>query len=151
MAVMARMVGLPSRYIEGYAAVPDSDGIARVTQRNAHAWAEIYFSGFGWLSFDATPGYGTENTSDDGNLPDNPPAASPSPSPTPTPEADAHSIPVSGCVADPVIRIAGRNAELPLRPNRRASPTTRTLRPTPATPPPTIRRAIPARTGFGRC
>lgn len=87
MAVMARIAGLPSRYIEGYAAVPDSDGTARVTQRNAHAWVEIYFSGFGWLSFDATPGYGTENTSDDGNLPDNPPAASPSPSPTPTPDA----------------------------------------------------------------
>ena len=87
MAVMARIAGLPSRYIEGYAAVPDSDGTARVTQRNAHAWTEIYFSGFGWLSFDATPGYGTENTSDDGNLPDNPPAASPSPSPTPTPDA----------------------------------------------------------------
>ena len=87
MAVMARIAGLPSRYIEGYAAVPDSDGTARVTQRNAHAWVEIYFSGFGWLSFDATPGYGTENTSDDGNLPDNPPAASPSPSPKPTPDA----------------------------------------------------------------
>ena len=87
MAVMARIAGLPSRYIEGYAAVPDSDGTARVTQRNAHAWTEIYFNGFGWLSFDATPGYGTENTSDDGNLPDNPPAASPSPSPTPTPDA----------------------------------------------------------------
>ena len=87
MAVMARIAGLPSRYIEGYAAVPDSDGTARVTQRNAHAWVEIYFSGFGWLSFDATPGYGTENTSDDGNLPDNPPAALPSPSPTPTPDA----------------------------------------------------------------
>ena len=87
MAVMARIAGLPSRYIEGYAAVPDSDGTARVTQRNAHAWTEIYFSGFGWLSFDATPGYGTENTSDDGNLPDDPPAASPSPSPTPTPAA----------------------------------------------------------------
>lgn len=87
MAVMARIAGLPSRYIEGYAAVPDSDGTARVTQRNAHAWVEIYFSGFGWLSFDATPGYGTENTSDDGALPDNPPAASPSPSPTPTPDA----------------------------------------------------------------
>lgn len=26
MAVMARIAGLPSRYIEGYAAVPDSDG-----------------------------------------------------------------------------------------------------------------------------
>ena len=44
MAVMARMVGLPARYIEGYAAVPDSDSVARVTQQQAHAWVEIYFS-----------------------------------------------------------------------------------------------------------
>ena len=56
MAVMARMVGLPARYIEGYAAVPDSDSVARVTQQQAHAWVEIYFSGFGWLPFDPTPG-----------------------------------------------------------------------------------------------
>lgn len=88
MAVMARMVGLPSRYIEGYAAVPDSDGVARVTQQQAHAWVEIYFSGFGWLPFDPTPGVGDG----DGGLPDdepesNPPTPSPSPSPTATPTA----------------------------------------------------------------
>ena len=90
MAVMARIAGLPSRYIEGYAAVPDSDGVARVTQKNAHAWTEIYFSGFGWLSFDATPGYGNapENGSDDGDSPNDLPTPSPSPTaaPTATPE-----------------------------------------------------------------
>ena len=37
MTVLARAVGLPARYVEGYAAAPDSDGIARVTQKNAHA------------------------------------------------------------------------------------------------------------------
>lgn len=86
MAIMARIAGLPSRYIEGYAAVPDGDGVARVTQKNAHAWTEIYFSGFGWLSFDATPGYGNvpENGSDDGDSPDAPPTPSPSPTATPT-------------------------------------------------------------------
>ena len=52
MCVLARSAGLPARYIEGYAAIPDSDGVARVTQQYAHAWAEIYFPGFGWLTFD---------------------------------------------------------------------------------------------------
>ena len=93
MAVMARMVGLPSRYIEGYAAEPDSDGVARVTQQNAHAWVEIYFSGFGWLPFDPTPGQ-----SGGGSLPsDEPdggaPTPSPSPSPTPTPSPETTNPP----------------------------------------------------------
>lgn len=89
MAVMARIAGLPSRYIEGYAAVPDSDGTARVTQRNAHAWTEIYFNGFGWLSFDATPD-ATPSPSPSPQItptpsPENQPDATPTPSPTPEP------------------------------------------------------------------
>lgn len=86
MAVMARMVGLPARYIEGYAAVPDSDSVARVTQQQTHAWVEIYFSGFGWLPFDPTPGTndaGGTLPSDDPE--DNSPTPSPSPTATPTP------------------------------------------------------------------
>lgn len=99
MAVLARAIGLPSRYVEGYVAQPDADGIARVTQQNAHAWVEIYFSGFGWLSFDPTPGLGRAardpdapddpDDSDDSDDPDDPSGvpdgASPSPTPTPTP------------------------------------------------------------------
>lgn len=111
MAVMARAVDLPARYVEGYVAEPDGDGVARVTQQNAHAWAEIYFSGFGWLSFDPTPGLGEEtrdpeppdgtdvphgDDGPDGDAPeDSPegggqdePTPSPSPSPTPTPTAE---------------------------------------------------------------
>lgn len=81
MAVMARMVGLPARYIEGYAAVPDSDSVARVTQQQAHAWVEIYFAGFGWLPFDPTPGTNDAG----GTLPaDDPEGDSPTPSPSPT-------------------------------------------------------------------
>lgn len=106
MAVMARAVDLPARYIEGYVAEPDGDGLARVTQQNAHAWVEIYFSGFGWLPFDPTPGLGEEerdpeppdgmdappddgdqqDDSPDGEAPeDGMPSPSPSPSPSPTP------------------------------------------------------------------
>lgn len=105
MAVMCRAMGIPARYIEGYAATPDADGVARVTQQHAHAWVEVYFPGFGWLSFDPTPGSGQapDTTSQPGagdkapqENPDAPeqsppednaePTPSPSPTPTPTPE-----------------------------------------------------------------
>lgn len=55
MTVLCRMAGLPARYVEGYLAEPGANGIAYVTGRNGHAWTEVYFSGFGWLTFDATP------------------------------------------------------------------------------------------------
>ena len=111
LTVLARACGLPARYVEGFAANPDPDGIARVTNQDAHAWTEIYFPGFGWLSFDPTPGAGSApdyGTGDDhlpppSDAPSNDPSAdpsgdpsggtssqatptpSPSPSPTPTP------------------------------------------------------------------
>lgn len=100
MAVMARMVGLPARYIEGYAAVPDSDSVARVTQQQAHAWVEIYFAGFGWLPFDPTPGTndagGTLPSDDpegDSPTPSPSPTATPTPSPSPAPDASPSPTP----------------------------------------------------------
>lgn len=57
MAVMGRIAGLPTRYVEGYLAQP-SGGIALVTGKDAHAWAEVWFDGFGWVAFDATPAHG---------------------------------------------------------------------------------------------
>lgn len=100
MAVMCRALGIPARYIEGYAATPDADGIARVTQQHAHAWVEVYFPGFGWLSFDPTPGSGqapdTQSAPDGGSgdgpqenpdAPDEPQASPGEPTPSPTPTA----------------------------------------------------------------
>lgn len=88
MCVLARAVGLPSRYIEGYAAIPDADGIARVTQQYAHAWSEVYFPGFGWLTFDPTPGSGSSSDGTGSELPDSsseekqPDSDNPTPPPT---------------------------------------------------------------------
>ena len=74
MTVLCRMAGLPARYVEGYVAKPDENGEALVTGLSAHAWTEVYFRGFGWLTFDATPaGPGTGR-------------GSPEATPTPTPE-----------------------------------------------------------------
>ncbi|NMD38401.1 MAG: hypothetical protein GYA87_06970 [Christensenellaceae bacterium] len=79
MTVLARMSGLPARYVEGFIAQPDGDGIARVTGLNAHAWCEVYFENFGWIPFDPTaPRLG--NTGNNRNNQNNP-----EPTPTPTP------------------------------------------------------------------
>lgn len=92
MAVMARLAGLPSRYVEGYIVPSASFGVSIVTGNNAHAWVEIYFEGIGWIPFDATPGeHGsgdpTENT---------PPSVTPTPTPTPTPSPSPSPTPDRG-------------------------------------------------------
>ncbi|MGX8706303.1 MAG: transglutaminase domain-containing protein, partial [bacterium] len=66
MAVMGRLAGLPTRYVEGYSAHPGEAGVVTLTGMNAHAWAEVYFKGLGWVAFDATNG-GPGNTQDGAN------------------------------------------------------------------------------------
>jgi transglutaminase-like putative cysteine protease len=70
MAVMARMVGLPSRYVEGYMVEAGGADGTVVTGENAHAWVEIYFQGAGWVSFNPTPGSGAAQRSPDGGQPE---------------------------------------------------------------------------------
>lgn len=78
MTVLCRMAGLPARYVEGFVARPSADGLAYVTGKDAHAWTEVYFEGFGWVPFDATPTQ-REQPPQEEPLP-------PEPEPTPTPE-----------------------------------------------------------------
>lgn len=95
MTVLCRMVGLPARYVEGYIADPATDGIAYVTGKEAHAWTEIYFNGFGWLAFDATPPQQTQ-----GNEP--PQAAGASPEGTPEPSPQPQELPTPEPTPEPV-------------------------------------------------
>ena len=56
MAVLARLLGIPSRIAYGFTAgAPNNDGSWTVTTHDAHAWPELYFQGFGWLRFEPTP------------------------------------------------------------------------------------------------
>lgn len=58
MTVMLRSLGIPARYVEGFV-MPEKheDNVYTITGRNAHAWVEVYFQGFGWLTFEPTPIY----------------------------------------------------------------------------------------------
>jgi len=60
MAVMLRSIGIPSRLVLGYHPAEYNAENHRyiVRKRDYHAWAEVYFPGYGWLEFDATPGIG---------------------------------------------------------------------------------------------
>ena len=59
MALMLRMLGIPAREAVGFTSGTFTDGKWVVTDRNAHAWVEVWFAGLGWIPFDPTPGRGT--------------------------------------------------------------------------------------------
>ena len=57
MTVPSRALGVPARLVLGYRAgnARASDGSYLVTNRNLHAWTEVYLDGVGWLPIDVTP------------------------------------------------------------------------------------------------
>ena len=59
MALMLRYLGIPARVAVGFTSGTWKDGTWTVTDHDAHAWVEAWFSGYGWLTFDPTPGRGT--------------------------------------------------------------------------------------------
>ena len=62
-ALIMRFYGVPSRYVEGYAiTTEDASGVRdgeelTVYETGAHAWAEYYISGVGWVPLETTPPY----------------------------------------------------------------------------------------------
>jgi transglutaminase-like putative cysteine protease len=59
MVIMLRTIGIPARYVVGFRmpSAPSSDGKYRITAANAHAWVEVYFDDYGWITFEPTPNY----------------------------------------------------------------------------------------------
>ncbi|MFF2482781.1 DUF4129 domain-containing transglutaminase family protein [Paenibacillus sp. NPDC058071] len=77
MAVMARSVNLPTRWVKGFTPGylpatnygpgysdlsefelnPDGKGTYTVRNADAHSWVEIYFDGYGWIPFEPTSGF----------------------------------------------------------------------------------------------
>jgi transglutaminase-like putative cysteine protease len=97
MAVLARLVGIPSRVVVGYTqGVYQGNGIWQVRTRDAHAWPELYFAGAGWLRFEPTPiGSSGEAGQPTASAPaySFPPAGGAAPAPQPT-----SSVPSPGTV-----------------------------------------------------
>ncbi len=88
MTIMARMLGIPARIVNGFAQ-GTFDPQRHVWVENgsdAHSWVQVYFPTYGWISFDPTPGYSLGNGSHTPPAPS--PAATPHPKqPTATPTA----------------------------------------------------------------
>lgn len=62
---LLRAYGIPARYAEGYIITNEEiqqaqpDGWMNIPDSKAHAWAEYYLPGTGWVPLEATPGYTT--------------------------------------------------------------------------------------------
>jgi hypothetical protein len=109
MAVMARVLGIPSRIVVGYlrpTGAISGAGNYLFTSDDLHAWPEFYFAGSGWVTFDPTPAVrtGTVPTYANGQVHthhSNPSSkASTLPSPRPTTHA-RHPAPTPGAATSP--------------------------------------------------
>jgi len=95
MAVMARVLGIPSRVAVGFqpgGREEQRSPVFQVSTNDLHAWPELYFEGIGWLRFEPTPGrgslpqYGTSLV-DDPNTPQDESTQTPTSAPSATPDA----------------------------------------------------------------
>lgn len=55
MGVMLRSLGIPTRIGIGFTDGFESGDHRTITSEDAHAWDEVYFPSYGWITFDPTP------------------------------------------------------------------------------------------------
>ena len=56
MTIMLRSVGIPARFVAGYASgeYDEQTNTYVVREDNAHAWVEVFFPSYGWIQFEPT-------------------------------------------------------------------------------------------------
>ena len=55
MAAMLRTLDIPVRVAIGFTDGYSNSGHQTITSQDAHAWDQVYFPGYGWVTFDPTP------------------------------------------------------------------------------------------------
>jgi len=70
MVWLLRAADIPARAVIGFTKGSSVNGGLVVTNFNAHAWVEVWFPGFGWVSFDPTPSSGVRGPVDTPWAPD---------------------------------------------------------------------------------
>jgi transglutaminase-like putative cysteine protease len=118
MAVMVRAIGLPARVVVGFTPGRFVEGHWSITNKDLHAWPEVYFPGVGWTRFEPTP------PQPGGGIGVPPYAVAPAPvlsgSPTPGATSGASVGPLTGPssglpgVQDPELRRGNNGLPLPL-------------------------------------
>src|SRR5205085_1043857 len=85
MTIMARLLGIPARLVSGFSQghFDTQRKVWVVSGGDAHSWVQVYFPGYGWISFDPTPGYTASGAAQPQPAP-SPVATQPSAGPTPT-------------------------------------------------------------------
>ena len=58
-AVLGRSIGIPVRYVQGFAIPASEESVITVRNRHAHAWIEAYIEPIGWIPFEPTPTFGS--------------------------------------------------------------------------------------------
>ncbi|SCG37883.1 transglutaminase TgpA family protein [Micromonospora halophytica] len=87
MAWLVRSAGIPARVAFGFTnGTGAGDDTWVLTNRNLHAWTEVYFDQMGWVPFDPTPAYAVQGANRSAWAPDSD-APDPEPSGTSAPGA----------------------------------------------------------------
>ncbi len=96
LAWMVRQAGIPARVAFGFTKGSNynTNGTYVLTNHNLHAWTEVYFEGYGWIPFDATPSSSVAGAVNPAWAPD-PDAPAPT-DPSADPSANPNEDPIAG-------------------------------------------------------